>query len=189
MGQEEIKYDEFADRMRVANENSDTLTGYEPSVRNVILYLSMCVAIDCADIWGSEEFLNEYKEVLECISQEALERKNEWDWKDLILDSRPEPEGDERLDLFMDAQGFLYQVLDECKKEYGEPTENDFFAFEETSNMIVYMLSNVCVRCDRTEEALKYACSSIDRTYRFISEECTLVPEEELKEKEETSQE
>lgn len=189
MGQEEIKYDEFADRMRVANENAEVLIGYEPSVRNVILYLSMCVAVDCSDIWGSEESLDEYIDVLKNISQEAKNRKSEWNWKDLTLDDRAEPEGNDRLELFMDAQGFLYHILDECKKEYGEPSENNLFAFEETSNMVVYMLSNVCVRCDRTDEALEYACSSIRKTFKFISEECTLVPEEELEKKEESSRE
>ena len=41
--------EEFKGRMEIANENVDTLIGYEPSVMNIILYLSMCAVLDCYD--------------------------------------------------------------------------------------------------------------------------------------------
>lgn len=175
-----MKDDEFDDRMKVANENVDTLIGYEPSVMNVILYLSMCAALDCSDAERPDEALESDIDVLRNVADEVTPKIQGWGWKHITMESRPEPEGDDRLDLFMDAQGFLEDMIGDHLELFDDTEEGRNEAYVEVSNMIVYMIAAICSRCDDKDKALTYAIDSMRRTFVFIRDECTLIPKEEL---------
>lgn len=175
-----MKDDEFDDRMKVANENVDTLIGYEPSVMNVILYLSMCSALDCSDAERPDEALGSDIDVLRNVTDEVTSKIQGWGWKHIAMEPRPEPEGDDRLDLFMDAQGFLEDMIGDHLELFDDTDEGRNEAYVEVSNMIVYMIAAICSRCDDRDKALTYAIDSMERTFAFIRDECTLIPKEEL---------
>lgn len=176
-----MRDDEFCDRMKIANENVDTLIGYEPSVMNVILYLSMCAALDCSDAERPEEALESDIDVLRNVADEVAGRIGGWGWKDIAMEPRPEPEGDDRLDLFMDAQGFLEDMIGDHLELFDDTDDGRNEAYAEVSNMIVYMIAAICSRCDDKGKAMAYAVDSMRRTFAFIRDECTLIPKEQLR--------
>ena len=171
--------EEFKGRMEIANENVDTLIGYETSVMNIILYLSMCAALDCYDAERSDEALDSDIDILYNVTDLVKSKIEGWGWKQLELDSRPEPEGDDRIELFMDAQGFLEDMLNDHLELFDDTDDGHNEAYLEVSNMIVYMISAVCSRCSDIDKAITYAVDSMRRTFAFIRDECTLIPKEE----------
>lgn len=172
--------EEFKGRMEIANENVDTLIGYEPSVMNIILYLSMCAALDCYDAERSDEALDSDIDILYNVTDLVKSKIEGWGWKQLELDSRPEPEGDDRIELFMDAQGFLEDMINDHLELFDDTDDGHNEAYLEVSNMIAYMISAVCSRCSDIDKAITYAVDSMRRTFAFIRDECTLIPKEEL---------
>ena len=175
-----MKDDEFKERMKVANENVDTLIGYEPSVMNVILYLSMCAALDCSDAERPDEALDSDIDVLRNVTEVVGTKRQEWGWKTIKMEPRPEPEGDERLDMFLDAQGFLEDMIKGHLDIFDDTDDGRNEAYVEVSNMIVYMIAALCSRCDDPVKAMDYAIDSMNRTFVYIRDECTLIPKEEL---------
>ena len=172
--------EEFKERMEIANENVDTLIGYETSVMNIILYLSMCAALDCYDAERSDEALDSDIDILYNVTDLVKSKIEGWGWKQLELDSRPEPEGDDRIELFMDAQGFLEDMINDHLELFDDTDDGHNEAYLEVSNMIVYMISTICSRCSDIDKAITYAVDSMRRTFAFIRDECTLIPKEEL---------
>ena len=171
---------EFLERIKNANENADTLLGYEPSVGKMILYLSMAAACDCADAVDPDKAVESDIEVIGSVTEFAHANLNKWSGKNLTFDKKPEFSEDEWLDTFVDAQGFLDDIISAHVKTYGDTPEGKEKAFLEVSNILVYMISAICARCDNPDIPRKFAEESIGKTYRFIREECTRVPKNVL---------
>lgn len=171
---------DFLERMKIANENADTILGYEPSVGKVILYLSMAAACDCADAMKPDEAVETDIDVMNAVVPLARTNIGKWSKGGLTFDRKPEFNEDEWLDTFLDAQGFLEDTIKSHIDAYGDTPEGKAAAFNEVSNIIVYMISAICARCQDPTVPSEYAAESIRKTYRFIREECTLVPKEKM---------
>ena len=166
----------FLERIRNAKENTDTLLSYEPSVGKMILYLSMAAACDCADAVDPDKAVESDIEVIGSVTEFAYANLDKWSDRGLTFDKKPEFSEDEWLDAFVDAQGFLDDTIDAHVKTYGDTPEGKEKAFLEVSNILVYMISAICARCDNPDIPREFAEESVRKTYKFIREECTLIP-------------
>ena len=176
-----VTMDEFKGRIEAADNNVRTLTEYEPSMPKVILYLAMSAALDCADAEDPDEAIATDLDIIGRIVELTGMIKGERDIVTHKFDNEPALDDDEWLEMFLDAQGFLEDVIKAHVDEYGDSTEEErIMAFTETSNSIVYMCASACSSCDDIPRALRYCRSSIERTYKYITEECTLVPKDEI---------
>ncbi len=176
---DELTIEEFNERLCAADDNIKELLGFEPSVGKIILYVTMAAALDCADAAEPEEAISSDKEIIGNIVElapEAEGRKIEpYDFKEPVLDD------DEWLDLFLDAQGFLEDIINSHLEEFGGDTEDERMdAYTEVSNSLVYMCASACSMCSDPKKALEFCRSSMDETFRFINEECTLVSKDEI---------
>ena len=173
--------DEFRERISLANMNVNEILGYEPSAGKVLLYLSMVAALDCADAEDPEAAVASDLEIIPNVVELALRECGD---KGIVPDldlTIPELDRDERLDLFIDAQGFLEDLISAHMDEFGDGTEEgQILAYNEVVNSIIYMCSVVCARCKKKDVALDYIRNEIPSTYRFIKEECSLVPKESI---------
>jgi len=178
MNAEEI--DEFLDRTDAADENVMTLIGYEPSAAKVILYLSMTAALDCADAEDPDAAIETDIEILRNVA-EVMKQYRDVREIDTFTFDEPIIDDEEWLEMFLDAQGFLDDVLNAHLEQFGGSTEEERnYSFEEATNSIIYMCASACTACSDIPKALTYCESSVRRTHTFIEEECTLVPKESI---------
>lgn len=176
-----ITMDEFKGRVEAADNNVRTLAEYEPSMPKVILYLAMSAALDCADAEDPDEAVATDLDIIGRITDLMGTIKDERNIETYRFDAEPVLDDDEWLEMFLDAQGFLEDVIKAHVDEYGDSTEEErITAFTETSNSIVYMCASACSSCDDISRALKFCRSSIERTHKYIVEECALVPKDEI---------
>ena len=176
---DELTTEEFKERLIAADDNVKELLGYEPSAGKIVLYLAMAAALDCADAAEPDDAVASDIEIIRNIVELAPTvedreaGKNEF--KEPVLDD------DEWLDLFLDAQGFLEDVINSHLEEFGGDTEDQRIdAYTEVSNTLVYMCASACTMCADVKKALEFCRASIEETYKFINEECTLVSKDEI---------
>ncbi len=177
----DLTLDDFTGRMKTANDNVNSILGYEPSIGKVILYLSMAAASDCADAMDPEEAVESDICVIETVVPLACQTARSWSSDEIIeFGKEPELNNNEWLDMFLDAQGFLDDVIEEHLKMFGESDEERQNAFNEVSNTLVYMISAACARCSNALAPMKFAEAMIRKTYAYIKDECKLVPRDEI---------
>ena len=176
---DELTMEEFKDRLGAADENVKELLGFEPSIGKILLYLSMSAALDCADAAEPDDAVASDIEIIDNIIDLAstLEGREEGklEFAEAVLDEQ------EWLDLFLDAQGFLEDVINSHLEEFGGETEDERIdAYTEVSNSLVYMCASACTMCTDPRKAFISCKASIEETYQFINEECTLVSKDEI---------
>ena len=172
---------EFNERLSLANMNVSELLGYEPSVGKVLLYLSMVAALDCSDAEDPEAAVETDKDVIANITELAIGRGFDFGKESSLEFEDPKLNDDEWLELFLDAQGFLDDLIEAHTKEFGKDTDEELnLAYNEVGNSIVYMCAVLCARCKDRDKALNYVKENIPSVYRFITEECSLVPRDSV---------
>lgn len=178
---DDLTIEEFKERLSAADDNVKELLGFEPSVGRIILYLSMAAALDCADAAEPDDAITSDMEIidniLDLVPTVEGRKVEKTEFKEPVVDD------DEWLDLFLDAQGFLEDVINSHLEEYGGDTEEQRVdAYTEVSNTLVYMCASACSMCDDPSKAAIFCRESIKETYKFINEECTLVSKDEIEE-------